>query len=368
RYVHHRYRVALDPADLHPARWWAFARPSNPGRSSGRHGAHVAEPAHPRRRHCRGGCHVRPRQASWTQPRPRDYGRACKACPCREAPAVRCPGGERGSAPLSRPGRVETPCRTGEPYRHGGNGGRPGVGQRPQPRDHGIPLMVAAGEAMTGHADIARALAADMPRLAASTNAETVVLRLADALACALGAEALAEKAGGIVRIVAQARFTAGSGASVWWSGADAAAGTAALRNAVAVRFLDYNDTYVGRAIVHPSDMIPALVALAEERGAPWERLIEAISVAYEALCRIADVVNLRKHGFDGSTLSSLGVAAGAAWLLDLSEQAATEAIRLAALDAGMLRVVRQGRLSDWKTVASGRGAVKGPFAARMAE
>src|SRR5690606_5866038 len=60
--------------------------------------------------------------------------------------------------------------------------------------------------------------------------------------------------------------------------------------------------------------------------------------------------------------------AAGAAWLLGLDAEGAAAALGIAALDAGMLRAVRQGRLSDWKTLASPRGAVKGLFAALMAE
>jgi 2-methylcitrate dehydratase len=124
----------------------------------------------------------------------------------------------------------------------------------------------------------------------------------------------------------------------------------------------------VARAIVHPSDMLAALVALAEERGIGWDRLIESAGLAYEVMCRMADQADLRQHGFDGSTLSPIAAAAGAAWLLGLDEKASGQALRIAALDAGTLRAVRLGRLSDWKAIASGRGALKGLFAARMAE
>jgi 2-methylcitrate dehydratase len=51
-----------------------------------------------------------------------------------------------------------------------------------------------------------------------------------------------------------------------------------------------------------------------------------------------------------------------------LDEQRTAEAISIAALDAGTLRSVRQGRLSDWKAIASARGAAKGLFAMNMVE
>ena len=80
----------------------------------------------------------------------------------------------------------------------------------------------------------------------------------------------------------------------------------------MAARYLDYNDTYVGRAVTHPSDMVPALVALAEERGIGWDRLIDSMTVGYEVMCRLADHAQLSSRGFDGSTLTPLGAAAGA--------------------------------------------------------
>jgi len=215
-------------------------------------------------------------------------------------------------------------------------------------------------------------LAAKLPALARQSGPDAVALRIADTVACAVGAEALSDPAGAPEGTVARIRrLTAAHDqgpATIWGSGERAGLNDAAFRNAVAARYLDFNDTYIGRAIVHPSDMVAALVALAEERQIDWGRLMAAVGVAYEVLCRFADAADLRSRGFDGSTLTPLGTAAGAAWLMKLNEESAARALRISALDAGMLRAVRQGRLSDWKAVASGHGAVKGILAARMAE
>lgn len=217
--------------------------------------------------------------------------------------------------------------------------------------------------------DLAAEIAAAMPALARLADRDAAALRLADTAACALGAEYLADHSSGeegtIVRVRRYATWGQGP-CTVWADGQDASLDDASLRNAVAARFLDYNDTYVGRAVTHPSDMIPALVALAEERGIGWERLIDAMTVGYEVMCRLADQAQLSSRGFDGSTLTPLGAAAGAAWLLGLDEKRSAETLCIAALDAGTLRSVRQGKLSDWKAVASGRGAMKAVFAARM--
>ena len=219
--------------------------------------------------------------------------------------------------------------------------------------------------------DLAAEIAAVLPALARLADCEAVALRLADTAACALGAEHLADSGGEEGTITRIRRYGSwGQGpCTIWADGSGASIDDASLRNGVAARYLDYNDTYVGRAVTHPSDLIPALVALAEARQIGWERFIESVTVAYEVMCRFAEQAQITSRGFDGSSsLTPLGTAAGAAWMLGLDEKRSAEALCIAALDAGTLRAVRQGRLSDWKAVASARGAMKAVFAVRMVE
>jgi 2-methylcitrate dehydratase len=239
------------------------------------------------------------------------------------------------------------------------------------------------------------ALAGMAAQFAADTDVDAVALRLLDTLACALGAERLAGTAthegattregaaagtkpigthtgefgaiDGIVRLAGmldRAGTLAGGGeATVWATGERTSVESAAMRNGVAARYLDLNDTYVARAIVHPSDLIAMLVAQAEAAGAQWTRLAESVTVAYEVHCRLAEQADLRRRGLEASTLTPLAAAAGCAWLAGLSEEDTANALSLSCLDAATLRAVRLGRLSDWKAVASARGAVKGWFA-----
>src|SRR5439155_303737 len=82
----------------------------------------------------------------------------------------------------------------------------------------------------------------------------------------------------------------------------------AAFANTALVRYLDCNDTYAARGTGHPSDMIPAVLATADGRGAGGRDVITAIAAAYEAFCRLADKVPLK--GWD----QGIFVAVGAAW------------------------------------------------------
>ncbi|MSQ50298.1 MAG: hypothetical protein EXR28_00275 [Betaproteobacteria bacterium] len=220
--------------------------------------------------------------------------------------------------------------------------------------------------------DFAAEIAAILPALARLSDQDAVALRLADTAACVLGAEQLADAPGAAESTITRVRRYGAWGegpCSIWHDGRGASLDDAMLRNGVAARYLDYNDTYVGRAVTHPSDLIPALVALAQARRIGWERLIGAVTIAYEVMCRLAEVAQLTGHGFDGSSsLTPLGAAAGASWLLGLDEKRTAESLCIAALDAGTLRAVRQGKLSDWKAVASARGAMKAVFAVRMVE
>lgn len=111
--------------------------------------------------------------------------------------------------------------------------------------------------------DFAAEIAAALRGLAPLNDPDAVVLRLAATVACALGAEALTNASQGTENTITRIRCFVQAGAgpcTIWATGERASLDDAALRNAVAQRYLDYNDTYVGRAVTHPSDMIAARV------------------------------------------------------------------------------------------------------------
>jgi len=244
-----------------------------------------------------------------------------------------------------------------------------GGGPRSTHRDlRAVSMTPAQGRSVT--TEFASDLVAQFPRFAGMTDCDAIVLRLADTLACAMGAESLVGTADNAVSRIA--KYSAqGSGsheATIWATGEKRSVDAAAFRNAVSARYLDLNDTFIGNTIVHPSDMIPAIVALAESRAIAWSRVVEAIGVAYETLCRAAEQAKLGANGLDNSSLTPLATAAGCAWLIDLDAQRAANALKLAVLDSATLRCIRSGHVSEWKAIASPRGTIKALFAIRMAE
>lgn len=71
--------------------------------------------------------------------------------------------------------------------------------------------------------------------------------------------------------------------------------------NQVALRARDLNDMFVGAEYAHPSDSIPALIAVAQRTNATTTALVRAIATAYEIHVALARAIPLSRHGFDPS-------------------------------------------------------------------
>ena len=141
----------------------------------------------------------------------------------------------------------------------------------------------------------------------------------------------------------------------------------AAFANGVMVRYLDCNDSYFSPGGGHPSDMIAAVMALADPMLSDGRTILTAITLAYEVFCRISDQVVIGDLGWDQGIFSVIGAACGAGKILDLDQEQMANAISLAITPSVPLAVTRSGELSMWKgcaTAASSRSAV---FAAMLA-
>jgi 2-methylcitrate dehydratase len=158
-----------------------------------------------------------------------------------------------------------------------------------------------------------------------------------------------------------------GDGAVMWGTGERAAADVAGFANATAVRCLDYNDTYLSREPLHPSDAIAPLLALAETERRSGADLVAAIAVAYEVAVRLCDAASLRAHGWDHVNHLAVGIACGAARLLGLDEERTRHTISLTAVPHAAMRQTRAGELSMWKGVAAAEAGRSAVFAARLA-
>jgi 2-methylcitrate dehydratase len=126
----------------------------------------------------------------------------------------------------------------------------------------------------------------------------------------------------------------------------------AAFANAVMIRYLDFND--VNKALRmggHPSDMIPAILAVADAHHASGRQAIVGVVAAYQGFGSIP--VHVKKRGWDQGIMVATGVAMGLSAVLGLDRARAANAISLAVTPNLPLCVTRRGALSMWKNAAS---------------
>jgi 2-methylcitrate dehydratase len=134
------------------------------------------------------------------------------------------------------------------------------------------------------------------------------------------------------------------------------------------LRVLDYNDTYVSRGSLHPSDVIPAALAAAELTRSSGAELVLSIVLGYEVACAMSSAVNLRERGWDQGIYVAVGSALAAGKLLGLTRGQLGHAVSLALVPQVPLRQTRAGELSMWKGCATAASVRGGVFAAQLAQ
>ncbi len=188
--------------------------------------------------------------------------------------------------------------------------------------------------------------------------------RVIDSIGCALGSWTAEPCV--IARKVAS-ELSAQHGATLWGTDHRAPLDWAAFANGLLVRYLDYNDTYLSKEPAHPSDNIPAAIAVAEAYRVNGRELITAIALAYEVQCRFCDAVSLRARGWDHVTYGAFSTAVAASRLMKLDVAGTRHAIGIAGVTSAALRQSRVGELSHWKGAAFANSARHGVYAAMLA-
>ena len=141
----------------------------------------------------------------------------------------------------------------------------------------------------------------------------------------------------------------------------------AGFANGVMVRYLDCNDCYFSPGGGHPSDMIAAVLALADPMVADGKEVITSIVLAYEVFCRLSDEVVTGGLGWDQGTFSIIGAACAAGRIMGLDQDEMANAISLAVTPSLPLGVTRTGELSMWKGCATASATRSAIFAALLA-
>ncbi len=142
----------------------------------------------------------------------------------------------------------------------------------------------------------------------------------------------------------------------------------AAFVNGTMVRYLDFNDSYNGKDIAHPSDNIPAVLAAAEAHGASGPELIAAVALAYEVQAAWADSFHLASGGaWDQAAYAAISAPLGAGSVIGLTEEQLAEALRISVVSSMTLGEARRGTISHWKAAAVPNAGRNGVFAAMLA-
>lgn len=126
----------------------------------------------------------------------------------------------------------------------------------------------------------------------------------------------------------------------------------AAWANSVAVRELDFHDTFLAADYSHPGDNIPALIAVAQHLGIDGKNLARGIATAYEVQIALVKAISLHKHKIDHVAHLGPSIAAGLSAMLGLSQEVAYHAISQALHTTTATRQSRKGEISTWKAYA----------------
>ncbi len=140
-----------------------------------------------------------------------------------------------------------------------------------------------------------------------------------------------------------------------------------ALVNGTAAHALDFDDNYHPLSGHATAVLAPALLALAEERGAGGSDVLDAYAVGLEVMAHVGNGVNLRHYELGWhttSTVGAIGAAAACARLMGLDADGMQRAISLGFSVAGGSK--RQfGTMA--KPLHAGLAAQHGLLAARLA-
>jgi 2-methylcitrate dehydratase len=135
----------------------------------------------------------------------------------------------------------------------------------------------------------------------------------------------------------------------------------ASYLNGCMTRYIDYNDTYLSKEALHPSDNIPPILAVGEAEGSNGSDIIKGIAMAYQVVGAFSDASSIRDRGWDHVTYISISSAAGIGSMMNLDIERFSHLISLAINNNISLRQTRVGELSMWKgcTVANaGRNSI----------
>ena len=126
----------------------------------------------------------------------------------------------------------------------------------------------------------------------------------------------------------------------------------AAWANGVAVRELDFHDTFLAADYSHPADNIPPILATAQHCGRAGTDLLRGLAAAYEIHVDLVAGICLHEHKIDHIAHLGPAAAAGIGAALGLSAETTYQAVQQALHVTTTTRQSRKGAISSWKAYA----------------
>ncbi|QYM76556.1 MmgE/PrpD family protein [Leucobacter luti] len=188
--------------------------------------------------------------------------------------------------------------------------------------------------------------------------ADMIINRVIDNAAVAAASLTRAPIIAARAQALAHPVSTGGSGASIFGidGTADASARTspewAAWANGVAVRELDYHDTFLAAEYSHPGDNIPPILAVAQHVGKDGAALVRGIATGYEIQMDLVRSICLHAHKIDHVAHIGPSAAAGIGTLLGLDAETIYQAVGQGLHTTTATRQSRKGEISTWKAHA----------------
>ena len=126
----------------------------------------------------------------------------------------------------------------------------------------------------------------------------------------------------------------------------------AAWANGVAVRELDFHDTFLAADYSHPGDNIPPILAVAQHCGLDGAALVRGIATGYEIQVDLVKGICLHEHKIDHIAHLGPSAAAGIGAALGLPTETVYQAVQQALHVTTTTRQSRKGEISSWKAYA----------------
>ncbi len=143
----------------------------------------------------------------------------------------------------------------------------------------------------------------------------------------------------------------------------------AALVNGTAAHGEDFDDTFEGGPVHAGAVIVPAVLAIAEERGLPGGAALKAIAVGVEVMCRMSLVAPQATHRAGFHPTAVMGAPAAAAAVATALRLPADQVVRAlgisASLSSGIIEYLADG--SSTKRLHAGAAAQAGIRAALLA-